>query len=629
MDERVTKDLSDYLAVRLSKSQSIVTNITPTAKKISEEAPHARFQKYLVDTAKGCFLFVKLTLDLIERGHLVLKSSSFKVLPLSLSEVFLLELNLRFPTAQSFRGVAEILAVCLASLQPLTLEEIFQCVQALSLNPSLTWTNFLIHYRQISHYLIRRKDETLMFFHPLFREWLIRRPESASKKFLVDPRVGHAALALRISRMEAPLDPEKTLELCHHMLKAHLYRSSTCIVASRDLQSSWISLCADDVSSALVCQRNLCSPSLNISKLLLLSGASPDSSTLCEGGAPLLCVFAQQGLDDMISLLLEFGADINKTSSQGLSGVILASREGRLDTVRLLVEQGARVSLVDRGQRCALVHAAARGHLSVVEFLVSCDWSGGRQQELGLAEAAQQAAVAASSAGQREVLDFLLDMAEVMVDCADTLRGETPLCAAAAAGQSECCEGLLRREATVTASNLQGVSPLEVAAREGHWSICELMLKEGASLEHQDALGQTPLMVASREGHLGVVELLVSRGAKLEQGDKEGLTALSLASGHSRMEVAKFLLTHGADITTADKTGRTPLDLAAHSGDPDLVQLLLDQGAMMEHVDITGMRPLDRAIGQRHAEVVAVFLRKGAKLGPTTWSSASGKPEIM
>ena len=92
MDERVTKDLSDYVALRMAESQSIVTNITPTARKVTEEgAQSARFQKYLVDTAKGCFLFVKLTLDLIERGHLVLKSSSFKVLPLSLSEVFLLE----------------------------------------------------------------------------------------------------------------------------------------------------------------------------------------------------------------------------------------------------------------------------------------------------------------------------------------------------------------------------------------------------------------------------------------------------------------------------------------------------------------------------------------------------------
>ena len=60
-----------------------------------------------------------------------------------------------------------------------------------------------------------------------------------------------------------------------------------------------------------------------------------------------------------------------------------------------------------------------------------------------------------------------------------------------------------------------------------------------------------------------------------------------------------------------------------------MVQLLLEHGAMMEHLDIQGMRPLDRAIGQGHAEAVSVFLKKGAKLGPTTWSAAGGKPKIM
>ena len=49
----------------------------------------------------------------------------------------------------------------------------------------------------------------------------------------------------------------------------------------------------------------------------------------------------------------------------------------------------------------------------------------------------------------------------------------------------------------------------------------------------------------------------------------------------------------------------------------------------MEHVDLKGMRPLDRAISSENVEVIKCFLRKGAKLGPSTWNSASGKPNIM
>jgi ankyrin repeat protein len=50
---------------------------------------------------------------------------------------------------------------------------------------------------------------------------------------------------------------------------------------------------------------------------------------------------------------------------------------------------------------------------------------------------------------------------------------------------------------------------------------------------------------------------------------------------------------------------------------------------MMEHVDISGMRPLDRAISCGNIDAVKCFLKKGAKLGPSTWAMANGKPYIM
>ena len=59
----------------------------------------------LVDQARGCFLYVKLILDLLERGSLTIKSSTFKVLPQTLSEVYQLAFNQRFNSAQAFEQV--------------------------------------------------------------------------------------------------------------------------------------------------------------------------------------------------------------------------------------------------------------------------------------------------------------------------------------------------------------------------------------------------------------------------------------------------------------------------------------------------------------------------------------------
>ena len=629
-DKRIDIDLHDYVSKRIAKSPSILRNITPTCARQSNENPQVEFQNYLVSTAKGGFLFLKLTLDLIERGHLVIKSSSFKILPKSLSEVFLLEFNLKFPTVQNFRKVSDILSVCLASLQPLTLPDIYNTVSALYVSPSFTWSEFLLLFKTLTGYLVVRRDDSVMFFHPLFREWLIRRGESDPSKFMCDPRTGHAALALRMSRMESPIDKEQIVELSHHILKAHLYRNITMPIPSRDLLSSWISLSSEDMSVALGFYHNIFSPNINVSRLLLLSGASPDVITNFLQSAPIICVFAQRGYTEMISLLLEFGADINSVNSEGYSPLIFAAKEGRLECVRTLVEKGAKVNQVDKAQCCSLVHAVKNtGHFPVVEFLVSCDWIADEGQDLELAEAAQQAVVVAAYEGHVDILEFLLDMSEVNIDSADTLMAETPLCAAAAAGKKDCCEILLRRGASSIATNLKQLSPLQIAATEGHYAICDILIREGANIEQEDTLGRSALIDAAIAGHHGVLELLVAKEAKVRKTDNENLTALLWACAKGKIESAKFLLSHGADINHKDSKGRTALDLAASSGDAYLVQYLLEQGAVMENVDISGMRPLDRAISCGNSDVVKCFLKKGAKLGPSTWAMASGKPYIM
>merc|ERR1719402_1598897 len=104
----------------------------------------------------------------------------------------------------------------------------------------------------------------------------------------------------------------------------------------------------------------------------------------------------------------------------------------------------------DKSDSCPLVHAARNGHLDIVEYLVSCDWAVAGEKDLGLPEAAQQSFVAAASSGNIDIVQFLLDLAEVKIDKPDTLLGETALCAAAAAGRRECCEGLVRRGAEVS-----------------------------------------------------------------------------------------------------------------------------------------------------------------------------------
>lgn len=78
----VTRDLSDYIGYRLAQSPVIQTNVTASVNGKAESSCSAnqmRFASHLLALARGSFLFAKLTLDLIESGHLVAKSASYKV----------------------------------------------------------------------------------------------------------------------------------------------------------------------------------------------------------------------------------------------------------------------------------------------------------------------------------------------------------------------------------------------------------------------------------------------------------------------------------------------------------------------------------------------------------------------
>lgn len=89
--------------------------------------------------------------------------------------------------------------------------------------------------------------------------------DSAINYHSLPPRAGHAGIAFRLSRLQAPLDPDKTLELGHHILKAHVYKNMTLVkYSSRDLQAHWISSVCQSPAHALCSLRNVYTPNVKV-----------------------------------------------------------------------------------------------------------------------------------------------------------------------------------------------------------------------------------------------------------------------------------------------------------------------------------------------------------------------------
>lgn len=92
----------------------------------------------------------------------------------------------------------------------------------------------------------------------------------------------------------------------------------------------------------------------------------------------------------------------------------------------------------------------------MVAYLLGCEWSvTDPRTEVDHLDASQQALVQAAGQGVNDVVEYLLDVAEVMVDGQDSLSGETALTLASSNGHNSTVMMLLDRGAQVSATNMK------------------------------------------------------------------------------------------------------------------------------------------------------------------------------
>ncbi|CAL8113048.1 unnamed protein product [Orchesella dallaii] len=635
MNEDIEEDLHSYINYRISANASIKENVT--ASLISSNKSELNILKslknHLAQLSGGCFLYLKLTLDLIQHGHLVIKSSGFKVLPVSLSEVFSLHCNLRFPTSRAFNMVHPILATCLAALNPLTLLEIYHSINSLRATENLEWTQFLRIFKNLKGLLIKRLDGTYMFFHSSFRDWLVRREESDAK-FLCDVRIGNSAIALRLTSIEAPLSPNKTIELAHHILKGGIFKSSTGIshkqgsnrIPYKDHQAIWLLTATKDIGNAISSFTNVYTPNPKITRLFLQAGASPNQKTIYFNNAPLLGAYSAAGFCFLSALLLEFGGDVNGENDDGDTPLHLACQYGHVDIVGLLIDEGASLVQLNKQNEPAILKAANNNQVEVLQHILSLEDS--VFSPMDKITAIKEALVSGCAFDYFDVVDLCAEYVEDF-NFHDTKTGETPISMASKKGHNHIVSAIVLEGGNPDMPNEKGFPPLILAAKEQHHRVIEALVEGGSNLNAVDPQSKTALMYAAKQNDLISLEYLIKKGADLKLRDKDGICALGWACLRSNMDAVELLLDFDVEVNEVDHLGRTPLDLAAFTGAEEIATMLLEKGAMIEHIDVQGIRPLDRAVGCGHTSLVQLFLRRGAKLGSNTWAMANSKPQII
>ena len=292
------------------------------------------------------------------------------------------------------------------------------------------------------------------------------------------------------------------------------------------------------------------------------------------------------------------------------SALFNAVSQARLDDCKLCVERGASVDWRDEGEAsCGLTTlqaaicatAKTEERKALVSYLLSQSVN---VEDIDYVEST--ALHFAAALGNGEIIDQLIKRgANPNVYDAENL---TPLHLAVNQGHTSCVRALVNNWARVDLSDTDITSPrdrdrgearkmvtvpgaslyiasrgtaLHVCAATDRPSIAEYLIDAGKADVNspKGPHGCTPLHIACRAGFARMCRLLVAKGANINAKDESGEEPLHRCVEKGDLEIARLLLKNGANAACTNKAGVTPLHLAAAFARPDFVDLLAENGA--------------------------------------------------
>ena len=281
---------------------------------------------------------------------------------------------------------------------------------------------------------------------------------------------------------------------------------------------------------------------------------------------PLHTAVAHTRDPDVITALLQAGADVNARGEWDRTALHEAAEHGTLDVVRVLLEASAEVDARPRGFDDFFRGSPTPLHLAA------------RNPDPEVAAALLEAGADVDGRGQ---------------------GGETPLHNAAWNPNPAVAELLLEAGAEVNAPQSSGLTPLHRAASgNSNPAVLSLLLEAGADVHargshnhsHAPSGRVTPLDNAAYwTDNPEIIAILVAAGA-----DPNGRPLQLAASVNPNPAVIEALVRAGADLALTDSDGRTILHRAA-IGIPKAFPLLLRLGADPEARDAEGRTPMDYA----------------------------------
>ncbi|XP_071136254.1 putative ankyrin repeat protein RF_0381 [Mytilus edulis] len=313
-------------------------------------------------------------------------------------------------------------------------------------------------------------------------------------------------------------------------------------------------------------------------------GSSP-LYTACEGGHT-----------EIVQMLINNKADINKCRDTGESPVYTACYKGHTEVVKMLINNKADINKCRDTGESPVYTACYEGHTEVVKMVINNKADINKCRDTG-----ESPLYIACQNGHTEVVKMLINNKADINKCRDA--GEPPLYIACQEGHTEVVQMLINNKADINKCRNTGASPLHIACEEGHTEVVKMLINNKADINKCNDLGASPLYIACQNGHTEVVKMLINNKADINKCRDTGASPLHIACEEGHTEVVKMLINNKADINKCTDNGASPLFIACYIAHAEIVEFLLKHKADCNH-KWKGLTPLDIARGKNHTNIV-------------------------
>ena len=318
---------------------------------------------------------------------------------------------------------------------------------------------------------------------------------------------------------------------------------------------------------------------LDLVRWCLVKGSDPNISA---GGMTALGAAVVRGSDDLVTLLVEAGADVNAHCEMYYpkfaahectlwTALHVAARTGRIKIANLLLQAGAEMNmpLPHPGLPTVLQSAIAGDSVTMVQLLLN---KGADPHAFGT-ESRRTVGKCFNWSVHMDILNALAVAGGDFNRIVEVYK---------LSFAKEVMQKSLESEALIHWTAEQKGHLLQMAIKCGYTDLIQELLDTGADVNIPATrnFGRTALQGALTRGCTDIVTLLLSYGADVNApaGYCGGITALQGAALNGNLKIVFILLKAGAEINAAPavEDGRTALQAAAEHGHLDIVSLLLE-----------------------------------------------------